>query len=343
MKRISSILLIGLFAYILSGCTYWTMNTNESQREVSVNETIDKEEYIYTDDFSDYKKIDLNLNIDVSDVTIKKVNNQTFTLTQHANKTKLFVIPTSTPDGDTLHLSFDSPKHQTHFNTLNSKIVIELPESFLYNIHSNVDVGKFELNSDTLHFEKLDVSSDVGDINIILASEQDELKYVDLSSDVGKVNLELQNDAAKLDAISLSSDVGDLLLKTSGAYPTLQEVEVNGNTGKVTLSMNGNYDNAFTLDANSDIGQVKLDLKGDYAENTKLRCTTSTGGLKLKLDENLKVKLIAEKEDFISKIKFQNVNYTAQEDCFFINNANSDQFDMTIEAYSDIGDIEIYH
>lgn len=343
MKRIKSILIIGLFAYILSGCTYWTMNTSESQRVESSNETIEKEEYVYTDDLSAYKKVELNLNIDVSDIIIKKVSDQTFTLTQHANQKKIFVIPTSNSDGDTLHLAFDSPEHQMTFNSFNSKIVIELPESILYSINSTVDVGKFELNSDAIHFENLQVTSDVGDIDITLNSEQTELKNIELTSDVGKVNLKLQKDAFNLESISLNSDVGDLTLSTSGNYPSLQEMNVSGDTGKVILSMNGTYKNAFKLNVDSDIGQVKIDLEGQYTENTKIKCNTSTGGLKLKLDENLKVKLIAKEDEFVSKIKFGNVIHTAQEDYFFINNATSNQFDITIEADSDIGDIELYN
>ncbi len=342
MKRIKSILIIGLFAYILSGCTYWTMNSSEPSHVASSNETIQKKEYVYTDDLSAYKKVKLELNIDVSDVTIKKASDQTFTLTQHADQKKIFLIPTSTSDGDTLYLSFDSPEqHSMSLNSFKSDIVIELPENILYTLNSSVDVGKFELNLDSIQFENLSIITDVGSIDVVLDSDQSELKNIGLSGGVGKVNLKLNKDASSLESILLSSDVGDLTLSTSGRYPSLQQINLNDDTGKITLDMDGTYTNAFTLNADSDIGQISINLSGDYAENTNVKCSTSTGGLKLKIDKQLKVKLLAEEEEFVSKIKFNNVAHTAHEDYFFINNATSDQFDMTIEADSDIGNIEI--
>ncbi|GAU78726.1 DUF4097 family beta strand repeat-containing protein [Fusibacter sp. 3D3] len=343
MKRIQSILLIGLFAYILSGCTYWTMSTSESPRVEASTETIEKNEYVYTDDLAAYKKVELHLNIDVSDVIIQKGDNSIFTLTQHANREKIFVVPTSTPSGDTLILSFDSPSQQMIFNSLNSDIVIELPESILYSIDSTVDVGKFNLSTDSLQFEALIASTDVGDITVALDSEQANLKNIELNSDVGKINLKLPQNASSLETIVLNSDVGDLSMAMSGDFPSIEQLQISGDTGKIKLSLDGVYKNAFSLDASSDIGEVKLDLAGQYADDTHVKCITSTGGVKLKIDENLKVKLIAKEDEFVSKIKFNNVAYTAENDYFFINNATSTLFNLTIEADSDVGNIEITH
>lgn len=341
MKSIKAILLIGLFAYILSGCTYWTMSSDESKRLESSNETIKKNEYIYSEDVSAYKQIHLKLNIDVSGIVIKKASNHDFTLTQHANVKEIFVIPETHVSGDTLELTFNSPKKQNIFNSLNSDIVIELPEDILYSIESTVDVGEFNISSSDLEFTAIQATTDVGDIRVELNSAQPSLKALALKSDVGKVNLDLSGNSDVLRDISLISDVGDLSADISADFPALEKMIISGDTSRVNLKMDGQYGHAFSIEASSDIGEVNVVLNGDYTEGSNIKCTSSTGGVQLKIDDEIGVKLVAKKKEFVSDLKLRNINYTIQDEMYYLNDANESNFKIEIEAKSEIGDIEI--
>lgn len=344
MKRLVAIISISLLAYILSGCTYWTMSVgnSEPERVAETNETMDDKKYDYNLDVSNYEKIVLNLDIDVSDVTLKQTDTSQFKLNQRANSSELFVVPSKSENGKTLTLSFKSPdSHKLlSLNTKNSDITIELPEQLIYSVNTSLDVGKFNLKQDIL-LTVLEVSTDVGDIDVSLSTSQDNLQSVNLSSDVGKIDFSIEDGSTALKSVQLASNVGDIIMKLDGSFPSLTKIENNTSTGKITSKLGGDYGQKIDSTITSDVGKIALDLTGDYKTQSKLITSSSTGGIQISINSDLPIKLDAQEEEFVSKIKLNSIESSHIDDLYYLNGASPDHFTLTIEADSDVGNIEI--
>lgn len=335
MKRIYIAIISVIFAFTLTGCNYFGVKISN---EIS-NSALD-EKFSFEENLEGFERVELDIDIEVSDINITKSDNSKFSLEQKANHAELLVIPSVDKNGNSITIKLRSKK--TNLNNKNSRIVISLPVDLVYTINSRVAVGEQRLIADDLKWEEINVTSNVGDISFEISENQDELSNVRLKSDVGAIKLVIKNGAKSLEKIMLSSNVGDLNLTLSGDYSNLDNVATKSGVGKISSSMDGSFDEALSLESSSDVGDIVLRLNGEYKESSKAKIKSGTGKVDLTVNKNQCYELSATENEFVSKIKANNIALNQiKKGLYRINGDSSSKINMRVEVENGVGDLVI--
>ncbi len=231
MKRILLTITIIAVAFSVSACTFWNKNDGEgfSFLDNEMDESVS-----FNEDLSNYKTLELNVDLSVSGVTIEATNGDTLKYSQKANKIELLASLTKEDNGDKITLTFkneENPKLISGSQT--SKTVILVPEDIEVVIHSNGDVGDLMIDLDSLTVLEIDASTNVGDIDLTANQDQTKLSYIKATSDVGDIRTTLNGDMNALEQIVTNTATGEIDINLNGSFETAMEVEAKSDVSVV--------------------------------------------------------------------------------------------------------------
>lgn len=313
MKRILLTITIIAVAFSVSACTFW--NKNDEEGLSLLDNTMD-ESVSFNEDLSNYKTLELNIDLSVSDVTIEAINGDTLKYSQKANKVELLAGLTKEDNGDKIILTFkneENPKLISGSQT--SKTVILVPEGVEVVIHSNGDVGDYKIDMDSLKVAEIDASTNVGDIDLTANQDQLILSY-----------------------IKTTSDVGDIRTTLNGDMNALEQIVANTATGEIDINLNGSFETAIDIEAKSDVGDITLDFEGDYEEAVTIMAASSVGDMDLFVPRKHEVVLEAHTTEFTSKLEIDDMPFSKSKSIYTI---DGDESKFSIDLTVTVGDATV--
>ena len=313
MKKLLLTMTIIAAAISLSACTFWNNNEGEgfSLLDNDMDETIS-----FNEDLSDYKKLELNVDLSVSEVKIEATNGDTLKYTQKANKTELLAGLTKEENGDTIVLTFKNEKNPKLISgSQTSETVILVPEGVDVVIHSNGDVGDLNIDVDGLSVLEIDASTNVGDISLSGNQDQTKLNYV-----------------------KTTSDVGDIHTVLNGDMNALEQIVANTDTGEIDISINGAFKSAIDVDAQSDVGDIRLDFDGNYDETVTIITSSSVGDVDLFVPRKHEIVLEAHTTEFTSSLEIDDIPFTKSKSIY---NIEGDESTFNIDLSVTVGDATV--
>ncbi len=312
MKKLLLTMTIIALAFSLSACTFWTKDGGEGfSLDNELNESVS-----FNEDLSSYDKLELNIDLSVSEVTIEATNGETLKYSQKANKVELLAGLTKDINGDTIVLTFKNEKNPKLLSgSQTSKTVILVPEGIEVVIHQNGDVGDIEIDLDSLTVLEIDANTNVGDIG-----------------------LNGNQDQTKLNDIKIITDVGDIQTVLNGEMPALEQIVANTATGKIDISINGTFESAIDVEARADVGDVRLDFDGNYDKPVTVITSSSVGDLNLLVPKKHKIVLDAHTTEFTSSLEIDEIPFVKSKSTY---NIEGDKSIFKIDLSVTVGDATI--
>lgn len=318
MKHSKMILSLALGAFLLTGCS---LNTKSDGLNSLFEETVDSKlsfEKKYEENLKDYEYLELEIDMEVTDLTLVSTKDSQFMFDQKANKEELLATYEFKSDDKKAKIILKN-KSKLAFNIpiKNSKVTLTVPEHLLIQMNSTLNVGDVKIEDANTRFETLESQVDVGNQTITLED----------------------NEALK--SLSIKSDVGDHTLTLKGLYQSLSTLSALTNVGDVTFNLDGELKESLTLIQESNVGDVKGDLRGTF-KSVQYDLSTDTGNISLGLPKNLSLALNLEQNEYTTDVEMKGITYEMEgEDMYFINNPTRSK-DNHFKAKTNIGDIRIY-
>lgn len=287
MKRTLALMTLIILSLSITACTYFTKEDNKSSLfEKALDNTLD-EKISYVKDLSDYDKIELNIDLTVSDVNIAVSNDRSLKYDQAANREELLASVDYKEKGDTLIITFKNDKKINIIaGSQTSKTEILIPEGVKVLYDTNLDVGDVTINAKNIDFTEITSNSNVGDISLLATKAQDQLSY-----------------------ISISSDVGDLAVNIDEGAKILDTVKLKSNTGKISTRFDGNYEAPIALTANIDVGDIKLDSPGNFEKQVEIDVKSSVGDVTISVPKEHQIELKPTLTEFTSSLDIKEIPF----------------------------------
>lgn len=317
MKYSKWILSLALGSFLLTGCS---LNANSNGLKSLVEENVEASldfEKKYEESLKDYEYLELEIDMEVSDLTIVATKDTQFTFDQKANKEELLASYEFKTDGDTAKITLKN-KSKLAFNApiKNSKATLTVPEHLLISLTSSINVGDIKIEDANTHFQVLESKVDVGNQTVTL------------------------EDNGALGTIAVTSDVGDLTLTLKGLYESLSAITATTNVGDVAIHLNGELQESLTLIQESNVGDVLGDLRGTF-KTLRYDLSTDTGNISLGLPKDLPVALNLDQNEFTTDVEMNGIAYEMEgENFYFIHNPSKSK-DNLFKAKTNVGDIRI--
>lgn len=318
MKRTLAIITIIFMSLSITACSYFTKeNDDQSLFQNAFDNTLD-EKISYSKDLSGYDKIELNMDLTVSDVKIDVSNDHQLKYDQAANRQELLATVEYKEKGDTLIITFVNDKKVNIIaGSQTSKTQVMIPEGVEVKLDTNLDVGDMTINAKDITFTEITSNSDVGDINLFATKSQDQLSY-----------------------ISISSDVGDLNVNVDKGAKTLETIKLETNTGRIKTSLDGNYEEAITLTAHIDVGDVKLESKGNFEKQVEIDVKSSVGDVTISVPKNHEMSVKPSITEFTSSLDLEDIPFEKSKGEYLLDgNKSIFKIDLTVT----VGDATILY
>lgn len=312
MRKLLLTMTIIAVAISVSACTFW----NNDGEGISLLDNEMDESVSFNEDLSNYDKLELNVDLSVSEVTIEATNGDTLKYSQSANKKELLADLTKDQNGDTIVLTFKNEKNPKLISgTQTSKTIILIPEGIEVVISHDGDVGDLYLDLDQLNVLEIDANTNVGAIEVIGNQDQNQLSY-----------------------LKATSNVGDIKTVLNGKMQALEQIVTNTNTGEIDISLDGTYESAIDLEAKSDVGDIRLEFEGNYEESVNVITTSSVGGLNLFVPRKYKIVLDADTTEFTSNLVIDDIPFTKSKSIYSI---EGDAGVFNIDLKVNVGDATV--
>ncbi|GAB6106827.1 DUF4097 family beta strand repeat-containing protein [Fusibacter bizertensis] len=314
MKRTLTILTLVILSLSMSACTYLTKEENKIP---FFDNTLDKK-VSFAKDLSDYDKIELNIDLTVSEVNLDVSSDHQLKFDQAANREELLATADYKEKGDTLIITFKNEKKLNIIaGTQTSKTEILIPEGIEVILDTNTDVGAVKINTKDILYTEITCNANVGDIDIYATKSQDQLSYINLSTDVGDLNVNLDKGAEKLETVELKS-----------------------NTGGIKSSLKGTYSQPLALSARTDVGDINLKTSGDFEAQVEINAKSSVGDVTISVPENHEVKLKPTLTEFTSSLNIKDIPFNKSKGVYAIEgNKSNFEIDLTVT----VGDATILY
>lgn len=305
MKRALAILTLVILSFSISACTYLTEGKNKIP---FFDNTLDKK-VSFAKDLSDYDKIELNIDLTVSEVKLDVSSDHQLKFDQAANREELLATVEYKEKGDTLVVTYKNDKKINIIaGSQTSKTEILIPEGVEVLLDTNTDVGSITVNAKEILFTEITCDANVGDIDIYATKTQDQLSYINLSTDVGNLNVSLDKGAKKLETVELKSD-----------------------TGGIKASLDGTYSQPLSLKARTDVGDIKLESKGDFEAQVDIDAKSSVGDVTISVPEKHEVKLKPTLTEFTSSLDIKDIPFNKSKGVYVIEgNKSIFKVDLTV-------------
>lgn len=313
MKKLLLTMTVIAVAITVSACTFWNKNDGEgfSLLDNELDESVN-----FNEDLSNYKKLELNVDLSVSEVKIEATNGDTLKYAQKANKIELLANLTKEENGDTIVLTFKNEKNPKLISgSQTSETTILIPEGIEVVIHSDGDVG--------------DLSIDLDSITVL---------EIDATTNVGEINLNGNQDQSKLSYIKTTSDVGDIHTLLNGEMNALEQIVANTATGEIEIKINGEFERVMEVDVKSSVGDISLDFDGNYDESVSVIATTNVGDIDLFVPRAHEIVLDADTAEFTSKLEIDDMPFTKSKSIYTI---EGDKSPFNIDLTVNVGDATI--
>ncbi|MBP3635179.1 MAG: DUF4097 family beta strand repeat protein [Bacilli bacterium] len=203
--------------------------------KASTNLLLEKE---YDNNFTDIK-----INVDSSDIEIKRNTNNNIKTMIYGDEDKLKKHDVKN-DGGILEVNVENKKCIGFCFNRKSKLVIYIPENFDKNIIINNNYGDIKVES--FNNAKLDIEEDCGDVIIESASE------INVKNNYGDIEINNANNA------KVEEECGDVKIGT------VNNLNVRNSYGYIIIKKINKY-----LDIKDDCGDIKIDTIS-LTENSKI-------------------------------------------------------------------------
>ncbi len=270
IKRHIMVTLILVMMFTISGCKL-IEDTGEkiSQFDADMDKNVN-----FTQDLSDFKVLELHVNLSVSELNIRVSDDDVLSYSQKANREELLAKQSVDDIGDTIKLTYENDdKVKILSGSQKSEATITIPKDTKLTIVSNVDVGDINIDLDGLESIELDLNTNVGEIDVKTDDAQPSLTYIKSNSDVGEVTLAFGGDTEVLETVLLSSDTGKVSLTLKGQVTSALEIEATADVGDVAVSLGGSHEDKVNLKARADVGDVTIQVPKDH--EVKVNASTS--------------------------------------------------------------------
>lgn len=280
IKKHVMVTLILLMMFTISGCKL-IEDTGEkiSQFDADMDKNVN-----FSQDLSNFKVLELHVNLTVSKLNIKVSEDEVLSYTQKANREELLAKQSVDEIGDTIKITYENDhKIKILSGSQKSEATITIPKDTKVTIVSNLDVGDINIDLDGLESLELDVNTNVGEIDIKTDDVQPSLTYIKAKSDVGEVNLTFGGDMESLETVLISSNTGKVSLTLEGEVKTALDIEASADVGDVAVIMSGAHEDKVNLKARADVGDVTIHVPKDH--EVKVDATTSEFTSNFEIDD----------------------------------------------------------
>lgn len=312
MKRHIMVTLILLMMFTISGCKL-IEDTGEkiSQFDADMDKNVN-----FSQSLSDFKVLELHVNLSVSELNIKVSNDDVLSYTQKANREELLAKQTVDEIGDTIKITYENDdKVKILSGSQKSEATITIPKDTKLTIVSNIDVGDINIDLDGLESVELDISTNVGEIDVKTDDTQPSLTYIKTQSDVGEVNMVFGGDTEQLETVLMSA-----------------------NTGKVSLTLKGEVKSTLEIDAKADVGDVVVSLSGFHEEEVNLKAQADVGDVTIQVPKDHEVKVDASTSEFTSNFEIEDMAFTKSKNLYEV---KGDLALISIDLNISVGDARL--
>lgn len=279
------IVLVFLVAILINGTLYRKMPSFlifSSFKNSEIKSTSLKYTNEYEIDILDSENIEFDLTVD--EIILEYYEGNTIKITEKSNyeleKNEMLQIDRKS---NSLIISRDDEKFNVSRNNINRLLQIYLPREYNGKLEVSNNVGDININSELI-LDELNIKQNVGDLNISAI----DTNIYKIENNVGDIEIEDISGCGEI-----RSDVGNI---KCGIDLIKGDIKINANTGDIKVSVDSNI--SFNLEVNYGIGDFKSNLqlnncsqrdkevKGSYGNNPKYELELKANIGDIKVNEN---------------------------------------------------------